>query len=132
MNKERLVAFFDAMLAIIMTILVIELEKPAEMTWNAVLELKENFFAYALSFFWLGTMWVNLHNEWHDAKYISRSVIWWNVILLFFSSLCPYVTDVVSNNFNSKVVHLGDMVEDVIPQLQNAGQTVHILCEVEE
>ena len=53
MSKERVLAFTDAVLAIIMTILVIELEKPTEATLQAILELKTNFFAYALTFFWL-------------------------------------------------------------------------------
>lgn len=106
MTKERLVAFFDAMLAIIMTILVIELEKPDELTWQAVLDLRLNIMSYALSFFLLGTMWINLHNEWHDVKYISKSAVWWTVVLLFFSSLCPYVTNIVSTNFNNSVAQV--------------------------
>ena len=51
MTKERLAAFFDAVLAIIMTILVLELEKPSEVSLKGFLALKENFFAYTLSFF---------------------------------------------------------------------------------
>ena len=51
MTKERLTAFFDAVLAIIMTILVLELEKPSEVSLKGFLALKENFFAYTLSFF---------------------------------------------------------------------------------
>lgn len=57
MGKERLAAFIDAVLAIIMTILVLELEKPKAMTWAGLWDLRANFFAYALSFFWLGLMW---------------------------------------------------------------------------
>ena len=106
MSKERLVAFTDAVLAIVMTILVLELEKPSEPTWEAVFALKQNFLAYVLSFFWLGTMWVNHHNGWHDAKTIDKKVVWWSVILLFFSSLFPYVTSFVSVNFNSSVAQV--------------------------
>lgn len=84
MGKERLMAFTDAVLAIIMTILVLELERPEAATLAALWALKENFFAYALSFFWLGTMWVNLHNEWHGISQISNAVVWWSVVLLFF------------------------------------------------
>ncbi len=72
MSKERLTAFFDAVLAIIMTILVLELEKPNEISLRGFLELKENFFAYTLSFFWLGSMWVNHHNEWIEVDKISK------------------------------------------------------------
>lgn len=103
MGKERLMAFTDAVLAIIMTILVLELEKPEAATLEALWALKENFFAYALSFFWLGTMWVNLHNEWHDVSQISKSVVWWSVVLLFFSSLIPYAIRFVNVDYNSGV-----------------------------
>ena len=96
MVKERLVAFFDAVLAIIMTILVLELEKPSEISLKGFLALKENFFAYVLSFFWLGTMWVNHHNEWMGIEKISVKTVWTTMLTLFFSSLFPYSTSIVS------------------------------------
>ena len=101
MGKERLMAFTDAVLAIIMTILVLELETPESASLSAIWALRENYFAYALSFFWLGTMWVNLHNEWHDVNQISKGVVWWSVILLFFSSLIPYAIRFVNVDYNS-------------------------------
>ena len=64
MEKERLVTFTDAVLAIIMTILVLELKKPTEPTLAQLWALRESFLAYALSFFWLGSMWIALHNTW--------------------------------------------------------------------
>jgi len=67
MNKERMAAFTDAVLAIIMTILVLELEKPATMTLAGLWDLRANFFAYALSFFWLGLMWLTHHNNWEKS-----------------------------------------------------------------
>ena len=103
MNKERLAAFMDAVLAIIMTILILELKKPETATLKALWNLRVNFFAYTLSFFWLGTMWINLHNEWHKIKYITTSIIWTNVVLLFFSSFFPYVTSFVTSYYNSSV-----------------------------
>ena len=103
MNKERLAAFMDAVLAIIMTILILELKKPEAATIKALWNLRVDFFAYTLSFFWLGTMWVNLHNEWHKIKYITPSIVWVNVVLLFFSSFFPYVTSFVTSYYNSSV-----------------------------
>ena len=103
MGKERLMAFTDAVLAIVMTILVLELEKPEAATVQSLWALKENFFAYALSFFWLGTMWVNLHNEWHNITQVSKSVVWWSVIVLFFSSMIPYAIRFVNVDYNSGV-----------------------------
>ena len=103
MNKERLAAFMDAVLAIIMTILILELKKPETATLKALWNLRVNFSAYTLSFFWLGTMWVNLHNEWHKIKYITPSIVWVNVVILFFSSFFPYVTSFVTSYYNSSV-----------------------------
>ena len=103
MNKERLAAFMDAVLAIIMTILILELKKPETATLKALWNLRVNFFAYTISFFWLGTMWVNLHNELHKIKYITPAVVWANVVLLFFSSFFPYVTSFVTSYYNSSV-----------------------------
>ena len=48
-------------------------------------------------------MWINLHNEWHKIKYITTSIIWTNVVLLFFSSFFPYVTSFVTSYYNSSV-----------------------------
>lgn len=104
MNKERLVAFTDAVLAIIMTILVLELPKPIEATLDAIFSLKESFFAYTLSFFWLGSMWVSLHNIWHNVERISTKIIWWNIALLFFASLIPYTTSLVSEYFDNGII----------------------------
>ena len=103
MNKERLAAFMDAVLAIIMTILILELKKPETATLKALWNLRVDFFAYTLSFFWLGTMWVNLHNEWYKIKYITPLIVWVNVVLLFFSSFFPYVTSFVTSYYNSSV-----------------------------
>ena len=106
MTKERLVAFFDAVLAIIMTILVLELEKPSEISLKGFLALKENFLAYVLSFFWLGTMWVNHHNEWMGIEKISVKTLWGTIMTLFFSSFFPYSTAIVSKNFHNTTAQL--------------------------
>lgn len=104
MKKERLVAFTDAILAIIMTILVLELDKPAEPTLAAFLELRQSYFSYALSFFWLGSLWVGLNSIWEKAEKISRAVIWWNLLLLFLASLIPYATSLCSMYFDNRVI----------------------------
>ena len=103
MGKERLTAFTDAILAIIMTILVLELEKPADATFEALWALRANFLAYAVSFFWLGAMWVNLHSQWQRAEKIDNNVVWWSIIMLFFASFFPYVTSFVSSHFMSRM-----------------------------
>lgn len=96
MSKDRLEAFMDAVLAIIMTILVLELPKPYPMTIEGVLALRDTYICYILSFFWLGTMWVNLHNEWHQIQVITKKVVWLGVVLLFVTSWIPYSMSVVA------------------------------------
>ena len=93
MNKDRLAAFTDAILAIIMTILVLELEKPSEASWAAVWALRQSFVSYIISFFWLGAMWVNLHSQWQRIERIDNRVVWCSIVMLFFVSLlyiCRY------------------------------------------
>lgn len=106
MGKERIAAFSDAVLAIVMTILVLELERPLTATLAALWELRISFFSYTLSFFWLATMWTNLHNEWHAVNRVSKAVIWWNMILLFFSSLIPYATSFVNLHYHTNTAQI--------------------------
>ena len=102
MNKERLAAFVDAVLAIIITILALELEKPTHLTFSGFIELWPNYLAYTISFFWLGAMWINMHNEWYRVKRITTGTLWSTLILLFFSSLFPYATSIVSADYTNK------------------------------
>ncbi|MCC4347159.1 TMEM175 family protein [Limosilactobacillus reuteri] len=102
MNKERLSAFADAVLAIIITILVLELEKPSHLTLTGFMELWPNYMAYTISFFWLGAMWINMHNEWYSVKRITTGTLWATLIVLFFSSLFPYATNIVSANYDNR------------------------------
>ena len=83
MNKDRLGAFMDAVIAIVMTILVLELDKPAAPTLQAFWDLRINFAEYALSFLWLAAMWTSLHNAWHVADKISGRTMWLSLGLLF-------------------------------------------------
>ena len=96
MSKERVVAFTDAVLAIIMTILVLDLDKPDPLTWSGFGKLWPQFLAYAFSFFWLGSMWVHLHIEWSGVKLVDQPVLWTSITLLFFCSLIPYSTSLVA------------------------------------
>ena len=98
MSKERVVAFTDAVLAIIMTILVLDLDKPDPLTWSGFGKLWPQFLAYAFSFFWLGSMWVHLHIEWSGVKLVDQPVLWTSFTLLFFCSLIPYSTSLVAGN----------------------------------
>ena len=104
MSKDRLVAFTDAVLAIIITILVLELPKPSSPSVDAILELKESFYAYTLSFFWLGALWFGMYKIWSMVEKVDNKVIRWNIVLLFFASLIPYTTSLVSKYYDSSVI----------------------------
>lgn len=104
MNKDRLGAFMDAVIAIVMTISVLELDKPAAPTLQAFWDLRINFAEYALSFLWLAAMWTSLHNAWHVADKITSRTMWLSLGLLFFASLFPYATSLVGHYFFSEVV----------------------------
>jgi len=103
MTKDRLAAFTDAVLAIIMTILVLELERPAAPTLQAFWDLRDAFFAYALSFWWLGSFWVSHHNMWADAERVDGRVVWWSMAVMFALSLVPYATSFAGGNIMSAV-----------------------------
>ena len=104
MNKDRLGAFMDAVIAIVMTILVLGLQKPAEPTWKAFWELRISFAEYALSFIWLAAMWMSLHSAWHMVDKISNRTTGLAMGLLFFSSLFPYATSLVGSFVESGFV----------------------------
>ena len=89
-----------------MTLMVFNLKAPRTFDFAGFWDLRAQFFAYAVSYFWLGTMWVNLHNEWHDIKKINRKTVWISLIMLFFSSLFPYATMLVSEQFGNTSVQL--------------------------
>lgn len=106
MKKDRLIALTDAVLAIIMTILILELEKPETPSLQAFWELRNNFFAYFLSFFWLGSLWMALNTLWEKVERISSEVVRANLYLLFFVSFMPYATGLVSSHFENYTAQL--------------------------
>lgn len=103
MKKDRLIAFTDAVLAIIMTILVLGLEKPDELSIAGFWALRNHFFAYWLSFFWLGSVWIAMNSIWENVGRVSRVVAWVDLIFLFLSSFMPYATGLVSSNFDNRL-----------------------------
>jgi uncharacterized membrane protein len=94
MQKNRLEAFSDGVIAIIITIMVLELRPPAGVDWKA---LKSNslpaiFFSYLLSFIYVGLYWNNHHHMLHATKKVSGGILWANLHLLFWLSLFPFAT----------------------------------------
>jgi uncharacterized membrane protein len=87
MNKGRLEAFSDGVIAIIITIMVLEMKVPHGDSLSVLAPLFPVFLSYALSFVYLGIYWNNHHHLLHAARYISGSVLWANLHLLFGSRL---------------------------------------------
>ncbi len=93
MGKGRLEAFSDGVIAIIITIMVLELKVPHEPTWHALAERWPVFLSYVLSFIFVGIYWGNHHHLVHTVKHVSGSVMWANMALLFCLSLIPFSTE---------------------------------------
>ena len=92
MSKGRLEAFSDGVLAIILTIMVLELKVPHGGGLEAVLPLCPLFFSYVVSFIYIGIYWNNHHHMLHATKKVSGGILWANLHLLFWLSLVPVVT----------------------------------------
>ena len=98
MSKGRLEAFSDGVLAIIITIMVLELKVPHEATLNVLVELGPVFGSYVLSFVIIGTYWNNHHHTLQAAKMIDGRALWANLFLLFWLSLFPFATAWMGEN----------------------------------
>jgi uncharacterized membrane protein len=98
MNKGRLEAFSDGVIAIIITIMVLELKVPHGDSLDALVPLWPVFLSYTLSFVNLGIYWNNHHHMLHATRQISGNVLWANLHLLFWLSLVPFVTGWMGEN----------------------------------
>jgi uncharacterized membrane protein len=92
MSKGRLEAFSDGVLAIIITIMVLELRPPREPDAGALAPLAPVVLSYALSFVFVGIYWNNHHHLLQAARYVDGRILWANLHLLFWLSLTPFVT----------------------------------------
>ncbi len=98
MSKGRLEAFSDGVVAILITILVLELRVPRGGDWGALRPLLPVFLTYVLSFVFLGIYWNNHHHMLHLADRINGKILWANLHLLFWLSLVPFVTGWMGEN----------------------------------
>lgn len=92
MGKTRLEAFSDGVIAILITIMVLELKVPHGEAWSALRPLIPVFLSYLLSFLYLGIYWNNHHHMLHTVTRVSGSILWANLHLLFWLSLIPFTT----------------------------------------
>ena len=98
MGKTRLEAFSDGVLAIIITIMVLELKVPHGTSADALLTLWPVFLSYVLSFIYVGIYWNNHHHMLHTVHQVSGAMLWANLHLLFWLSLIPFVTGWMGEN----------------------------------
>lgn len=98
MGKGRLEAFSDGVLAIIITIMVLELKAPHGTDLEALGPLMPSFLSYVLSFVYVGIYWNNHHHLLHATKSVSGAVLWANLHLLFWLSLLPFTTAWMGEN----------------------------------
>jgi uncharacterized membrane protein len=99
MTTNRLEAFSDGVIAIIITIMVLELRAPAQPTLAALIKVSPVFLSYALSFLVAAIMWLNHHHLIHAVHSVTARLLWSNLYLLFWMSLVPFVTDFMGKNY---------------------------------
>lgn len=101
METGRLEALYDAIIAIIVTVLVLELPQPAAPTLASLWALMTSYFAYLLSFLVCANLWQYHHLIYNHVEKINSKIIWLNILLMLVFSLVPYLTIFVANNPNS-------------------------------
>ena len=103
MTKGRLEAFTDGVIAILITVMVLEFKVPEGETWGALRPLVPVLLTYALSFVYLGIYWNNHHHMFHAAERINGKIMWANLNLLFWLSFTPFVTGWMGENHYAPV-----------------------------
>lgn len=98
MTRGRMEAFSDGVIAIIITIMVLELRVPHGATWAAIAPLLPLLLSYVLSFVFLGIYWNNHHHLLHTVERVSGGILWANLHLLFWLSLVPFTTAWMGEN----------------------------------
>jgi uncharacterized membrane protein len=98
MGTQRLEAFSDGVIAIIITIMVLELKVPHDQSIAALVHLAPVFLSYVLSFVVVAIFWVNHHHLLHITKHVTGKVLWLNIHLLFWLSLIPFSTGYMGEN----------------------------------
>jgi len=102
MNKNRLEAFSDGVLAIIITIMILEIKGPKEDSFESLKPIIPVFLSYVLSFVYIGIYWNNHHHLLHTVKKVNGTMMWSNLFLLFWLSLIPFGTSwIAAQRFTS-------------------------------
>ena len=103
MGKDRLTAFSDGVIAIIITIMVLELKVPHGADWTVLIGVAPHFLSYVLSFIYLAIYWNNHHHLLHTVARVDGLILWANCHLLFWLSLIPAATAWMGENFLASI-----------------------------
>jgi uncharacterized membrane protein len=139
MTKTRLEAFSDGVIAIIITIMVLELKVPHDASWSALASLWPVALSYIVSFINIGIYWGNHHHLLHTIKEVRGGILWANLHLLFWLSLMPFATAWMGENHfeqNTVIVYallanccgfayniLLLIIKNVIPEMKNCNRS---------
>ncbi|MBP6389705.1 MAG: DUF1211 domain-containing protein [Flavobacteriales bacterium] len=106
MRPERLLAFSDAVLAVIITLMILEIKLPhipehatGREVWHGFAEVLPHLFAYLLSFAVLALFWINHHSLFHTVKRVDPNLLWHNCVVLFWASLVPFATAFLGEHY---------------------------------
>ncbi len=103
MTTGRLEAFSDGVIAILITIMVLQLKAPTDASWGALGVSAGTLWTYAMSFVFLGIYWSNHHHFFHLVHRVNGAVLWANLHLLFWLSLVPFVTEWMRHDVSAPV-----------------------------
>ena len=103
MEKDRLLAFSDGVIAVIITIMVLELKAPHDASLSSLAEATPVFLSYVLSFLYVAIYWNNHHHFFHLVRHVNGAILWANLHLLFWLSLIPFATSWVGEHSASAV-----------------------------
>ena len=97
LSPGRLEAFSDGVIAIILTIMVLELKAPESADPRTLVHDWPIFISYVISYFYIAVYWINHHHLFHRVKRVDLPILWANIALLFFMSLIPFFTEWMEN-----------------------------------
>src|ERR1700741_533792 len=110
LSKERIVAFSDGVIAIIITLMILDIHFPdialdlsSSEIWIQLSGMLPQIIAYSVSFYGLGIFWINHHHFFHMIKHSDRNLLWLNLNLLFWLSLIPLPTSYLANHYDSPI-----------------------------
>lgn len=104
MEKARLETFSDGVIAIIITIMVLQLKIPQNPTWQSYFQAYPIFASYVLSFVFVGLYWSAHHHLFHGVKKVNNRILWINLLNLFFLSFIPFTTASMGENSFSSII----------------------------